>query len=65
MQYAVAPMDLEILKFFFYDVRCAILWLEWFTKMAVNGSEKVFCVLAFHYRVDVCRITNGAHTEHL
>ena len=33
--------------------------------MAANGSEKAFCVLTFHYRVDVCRITKGAHIEHL
>jgi len=36
-----------------------------YTKMAANGSEKKFCVLTFHYRVDVCRITKGAHIEHL
>ena len=30
-----------------------------FTKMAANGSEKASCALTFHYRVDVCRITNG------
>jgi len=26
--------------------------------MAANGSENAFCVFTFHYRVDVCRITN-------
>ena len=35
------------------------------TKMAENGSEEAFCVLTFLYRVDVCRITKGAHIEHL
>jgi len=36
-----------------------------FIKMAANGRGKAFCVLTFHYRVDVCRITKGAHIEHL
>jgi len=36
-----------------------------FTEMAVKGSEKAFCVLTFHYLIDVCGITNGAHIEHL
>jgi len=33
--------------------------------MAAKGSEKAFCVLTFHYGVDVRRITKGAHIEHL
>ena len=33
--------------------------------MAANGSEKAFCVITFDYLVDVCRITKGAHIEHL
>jgi len=33
--------------------------------MAENGSEMALCVLTCHYRVDVCRITKGAHIEHL
>ena len=126
-------MDQEILRVFFYDVRCAVVmhfsaWTQ-FTKMAANGREKTFCVPIFHegqsftivqrqfrtkfvkqppsgnsirwryaqfqetgcvcipelkvrirtatetitadmrneldYRVDVCRLTNGAHIEHL
>ena len=56
-------MDLEILKVFFYDMRHAVV-MHFFTKMAANGSEKSFCVLTFHYRVDVRRITKGAHVEH-
>jgi len=33
--------------------------------MAANESEKASCVPTFHYRVDVCRITKGAHIEDL
>jgi hypothetical protein len=40
-----------------------------FTKMAANGSEKADVLQTdwneFDDRVDVCRITNGAHIEHL
>jgi len=59
-------MDLE--KFSF--MMCGMQYLcisprgAQFTKMAANGSEKGCCVLAFHCRVDVCRITMGAHIEH-
>ena len=60
-EYVVAQIDLEIIKVFFYDVRCAVVmhFSAWsaFTKMAAEGSEKAFFVLTFHYRVDVCRIT--------
>jgi len=35
-----------------------------FTKIAANGTEKAFCVLTFHYRVDVCRITKDSHIKH-
>jgi len=47
---------------------CGVQWLcisplgARFTKMAASGSEKAFCVLTFHYGVDVCRITKGAYT---
>ena len=62
-------MDLEILQVFFYGVLCAVVMHyslgAQFTKMAENGSEKSFCVITFHYRVDVCRIKRGAHIEHL
>jgi len=44
---------------------CISLLGAQFAKMAVNGSEKAFCVLTFHYHVDVCRITNSSHIEHL
>ena len=59
-QYVVAPMDPEILKVFF--VVCIVQQLcisplgAQFTKMVANGSEKAFCVLTSHYRVDVCGI---------
>jgi hypothetical protein len=33
--------------------------------MAANSSEKEFCVLTFLDYCDVCRITKGAHIEHL
>jgi hypothetical protein len=41
-------MDQEILKVFFYDVRCAVVMHfplgAQFIKMAAKGSEKAFCV---------------------
>ena len=44
---------------------CISLLEAQFTKMAANSSEKAFCVLTLNYRVGVCRITKGAHIEHL
>ena len=67
-QYVVAPMDQETL---FSFMMCGVQKLSisplgaQFIKMVVNGSEKVFCVERTDYRVDVCRITKGAHIEHL
>jgi len=36
-------MGQEVLKVFFYDVRCAVV-MHFSAKMATNGSEKAFCV---------------------
>ena len=50
--YVVAPMDQEILEVYFMMYGVQQLWISplgaQFTKMAANGSEKVFCVLTFH-----------------
>ena len=63
-------MDQEILKVFFYDVRVsssyAFLRLErsllrWWR----TAVRRCFVWNELDYRVDFCRITNGAHTEHL
>jgi hypothetical protein len=63
-------MDQEFLKVFFYDVRCAVVMhflrlerneLRW-RRTAVRRS---FVRNELDYCVDVCRITKGAHIEHL
>ena len=41
-------MDKDILKVFFYDVRCPVVmhfsaWSAVYSKMAANGSEKSTC----------------------
>ena len=66
-------MDQEILKVFFYDVRCAIVthFSAWsavrirttIATITVDMLQTVWNEL--DYRVDVCRITKGAHIEHL
>jgi len=45
-------MDQEILKVFFYDVRCAVV-------MHFSAWSEL------DFRVDVCRIIKGANIEHL
>ena len=63
-------MDQEILKVFFYDVQCAVVIPE--LKVQIRTAietitaemlQTVWNELDFH--VDVCRITKGAHIEHL
>jgi hypothetical protein len=51
---------------------CGVQWLcvfplgAQFTKMAANGSDMLQTVWnELDCRVDVCRITKGAHIEHL
>jgi hypothetical protein len=63
-------MDQEILKFFFYDLRCAVviafLRLERSLLRWRRTAVRRRCVWnELDYRVDVCRITKGAHIEHL
>ena len=68
-------MDQEILRVFFYDVRCAVVmhfstWsglLRWRqTAIETITAEMLQTVWnKLDYRVDVCRITKGAHIEHL
>ena len=65
-------MDQEILKVFFYDVRCAVVmhFSTWNGKIrtpietiTADMLQTVWNELDFH--VDVCRITKGARIEHL
>jgi len=63
-------MDQEILKVFFYDVRWAVVIPELKVRIrtavetiAADMLQTVWNELDF--RVDVCRITKGAHIEHL
>jgi len=69
-------MDQEILNVFFYDVRCcssyAFLRLErsllrWRRTAIETITTDVLQTVwnELDYRVDVCRITKGAHIEHL
>ena len=65
-------MDQEILKDFFYDVRCAVV-MHFSACGAVyqdGGERRTADMLQtvwneLDFRVDVCRITKGAHIEHL
>jgi len=66
-------MDQEILKVFFYDVRCAVV-MHFSAGSAVRiriATETITADMLqtvwneLDYRVDVCRITKGAHIEHL
>ena len=65
-------MDQEILKVLFYDVRCTVVthFSAWNGKIrtaietiTADMLQTVWNELDF--RVDVCRITKGAHIEHL
>jgi len=65
-------MDQEILIVFFYDVRCAAVthFSAWsgeirtaIETITADMLQTVWNELDF--RVDVCRITKGAHIEHL
>jgi len=65
-------MDQEILKVFFYDVRCAAVmhFSVWSTVYYDGGERRTADMLQtvrneLDFRVDVCGITKGAHTEHL
>jgi len=65
-------MDQEILKVFFYDVQCAVV-MHFYARsgeirtaietITADVLQTVWNELDF--RVDVCRITKGAHIEHL
>ena len=63
-------MDQEILKVFFYDVRCAVRMPELKVRIRTAIETTTADMLQtvwneLDYRVDVCRITKGAHIEHL
>jgi len=65
-------MDQEILRVFFYDVRCAVI-VHFSTWSAVywDGDERQTADMLqtvwneLDFRVDVYRLTEGVHTEHL
>ena len=72
VQYIVAPMDQQILKVLF--MMCGVQQLcisplgAQFTKMATNDETADMLQTVWNeldFRVDVCRITKGAHIEHL
>jgi len=65
-------MDQEILKVFFYEVRCAVVmhFSAWSREIrttietiTADMLQTLWNELDFH--VDVCRITKGAHIQHL
>jgi len=65
-------MDQEILKVFFYDVRCVVVmhFSAWSAVYEDGGERCTVDMLLtvwneLDFRVDVCRITKGAHIEHL
>ena len=63
-------MDQEILKVFFYDVRCAVVIPELKVRIRTPTETITTDMLQtvwneLDFRVDVCRITKGAHIEHL
>ena len=63
-------MDQGILKVFLYDVWCAVVMPElkvWIrTAIETITADMLQTVWnELDYRVDVCRITKGAHIEHL
>jgi hypothetical protein len=59
-------MDQEILKVFFYDVRCAVV-MHYYIMLILLYADMLQTVWneLDYYRVDVCRITKSAHIEHL
>jgi len=66
-------MDQEILKVFFYDVRCAVVThiSAWSTVRIRTAIESITADMRqtvwneLDFRIDVCRITKGAHIQHL
>ena len=60
-------MDQEILKVFFYDVQCAAVmhFSAWRVIETITADMLQTVWNELDYRVDVCRITKGAHIEHL
>jgi len=69
-EYVVAPMDQEILKVFFYvpalpaSISEPKVWIRIATETIT--TDMLWTVwYELDYRVDVCRITKGAHIEHL
>ena len=63
-------MDQEILRVFFYDVQCAVVmhfsaWERSLLRWRRTAVRRRFVWNELDYRVDVCRITKGAHIEHL
>ena len=65
-------MDQEILKVFFYDVRRAVVmhFSAWSAVYLDGGERRTADILQtvwneLDFGVDVCRITKGAHIEHL
>ena len=68
--YVVAPMDQEILKVFFYvpPLPASIPELNVRIRTAIETitADMLQTVLnELDFLVDVCRITKGAHIEHL
>jgi len=65
-------MDQEILRVFFYDVQCAVVmhFSTWSREIrtaieTITADELQTVWNELDLRVDVCRITKGAHIEHL
>jgi len=65
-------MDQEIPKAFFYGVWCAVVmhFSAWSAVYQDGGERRTAAMLQtvwneLDFRVDVCRITKGAHIEHL
>ena len=66
----VAPMDQEILKVFFYvpPLPASIPELKVRVRTAIETITADMLQTVWNelnFRVDVCRITKGAHIEHL
>jgi len=60
-------MDQEILKVFFYDVRCTVVmhFSAWSAVRRLHADMLQIVWNELDFRVDVCRITKRAHVEHL
>ena len=63
-------MDQEIFIVFFYDVRCAVVMHFFRLERSLLRWRRTAVRMRFvwnelDYRVDVCRITKGAHIEQL